>query len=253
MFNNKNISKQQIRYYSTNKEIIYKVYNLNPWWVTGFVDAEGSFSMSKIKSKTAAIGWTIEPCFIITLHVRDLELLYYIKNFFSVGLVSIVGTYARYRVRSRSELKIIIAHFNKYPLQTTKVVNFLYFCEILNLINNKVHTNISGFLKLASLINKLNKPLSESLLTKLVELGPLPKVEFESSSNSPYFPPPPPEHPLFPSPLSRRGEKGYGRGGGGNSFITEVKTLNPWWLSGFATGEGSFTYFTRTLETLRVK
>lgn len=93
---------------------------------------EGSFSMSIIKSKTAAIGWTIEPCFIITLHVRDLELLYYIKNFFSVGSVSIVGIYARFIVRSRSELKIIIAHFNKYPLQTTKVVNFIYFCEILN-------------------------------------------------------------------------------------------------------------------------
>ena len=109
-------------------------------------------------------------------------------------LVSIVGTDARFRVRSRSELKIIIAHFNKYPLQTTKVVNFVYFCEILNLINNKVHTNIPGFFKLASLINKLNKPLCESLLTKLVELGPLPKVEFESSSSS---------------------------------FITEVQTLNP--------------------------
>lgn len=213
MFNNKKFSKQQIRYYSVNKQIISKVYILNPWWVTGFVDGEGSFSMSIIKSKTAAIGLTIEPCFIITLHVRNLELLYYIKNFFSVGSVSIVGIYARFRVRSRSELKIIIAHFNKYPLQTTKVVNFLYFCEILNLINNKVHTNIPGFLKLASLINKLNKPLSESLLTKLVELGPLPKVEFEPSSRS---------------------------------FITEVKTLNPWWISGFATGEGSFTYFTRT-------
>jgi hypothetical protein len=25
-----------------------------------------------------------------------------------------------------------------------------------------------------------------------------------------------------------------------------VQILNPWWISGFATGEGSFTYFTRT-------
>ena len=213
MFNNKKFFPQHIRYYSTNKQIISKVSILNPWWVTGFVDGEGSFSMYIIKSKTAAIGWTIEPCFIITLHVRDLDLLYYINNFFSVGSVSIVGKNARFRVRSRLELKIIIAHFNKYPLQTTKVVNFVYFCEILNLMDNKVHANIPGFLKLASLINKLNKPLSESLLTKLVELGPLPKVEFELSSRS---------------------------------FITEVKTLNPWWISGFATGEGSFTYFTRT-------
>lgn len=109
--------------------------------------------MSIFKSKTAAIGWTIEPCFIITLHVRDLELLDLIKNFFSVGSVSIVGKDARFRVRSRSELNIIIAHFHKYPLQTTKALNFAYFCEILDNINKRVHTNISGFLKLASLIN----------------------------------------------------------------------------------------------------
>ena len=203
--------RKQVKYYSTNKEIIPKISTLNPWWVTGFVDAEGSFSMSIFKSKTAAIGWTIEPCFIITLHVRDLELLYSIKNFFSVGSVSIVGTDARFRVRSRSELKIIIAHFEKYHLQTTKARNFRYFCEILNLINNRVHTNISGFLRLASLINRLNKPLSESLLTKLVELGPLPKAEFETISN-----------------------------------FNKVEILNPWWISGFAEGEGSFTYFTRT-------
>lgn len=188
--------------------------NLNPWWVTGFSDAEGSFNMSIFKSKTAAIGWTIEPCFIITLHERDLELLNSIKNFFSVGSVSIVGKDARFRVRSRSELKVIITHFNKYPLQTTKALNFAYFCEILSLINNKVHTNVPGFLKLASLINRLNKPLSESLLTKLVELGPLPKIEFETSSSL--------------------------------NISNKVQILNPWWISGFATGEGSFTYFTRT-------
>lgn len=112
----------------STKEIVSKISNLNPWWVTGFVDAEGCFSMSTFKSKTAAIGWTVEPCFIITLHVRDLELLNSIKDFFSAGSVSIVGKYARFRVRSRSELKVIIAHFNKYHLQTTKALNFSYFC-----------------------------------------------------------------------------------------------------------------------------
>ncbi len=67
---------------------------------------------------------------------------------------------ALFRVRSRSELKVIIDHFNKYPLQTSKLKNFIYFCEILNFINNKVHTNIPGFLN--CFINKwhyfINKP-----------------------------------------------------------------------------------------------
>ena len=178
------------------------------------MDAEGSFTMSIFKSKTAAIGWTIEPCFIITLHVRDLELLDLIKNFFSVGSVSIVGKDSRFRVRSRSDLNIIIAHFNKYPLQTSKALNFSYFCEILDHINKRVHTSIPGFLKLASLINRLNRPLSPSLLDKLTKIGPLPKVEFETTFNL--------------------------------SVSSVEKVLNPFWISGFATGEGSFTYFTKT-------
>lgn len=175
--------------------------------------------MSIFKSKTAAIGWTIEPCFIINLHKRDLELLNSIKNFFSVGSVSLSGNLGSFRVRSRSDLNVIIDHFNKYPLQTTKSVNFIYFCEILNLINQKVHTNISGFLKLASLINKLNNPLSGTLLGKLVKLGPLPNVEFETNLNN----------------------------------INKLKNLNPYWISGFATGEGSFTFFTKKRNSISGK
>lgn len=167
--------------------------------------------MSTYRSKSAAIGWTIEPCFIITLHKRDLELLNSIKDFFGVGSVSSRGSIAVYRVRSRLDLAVIIAHFKKYPLQTTKKINFLYFCEILDYLNKKLHTNISGFLKLVSLINKLNNPLSESLMAKLVQLGPLPNVEFEV-----------------------------------NIDLEPVKDLNPYWISGFITGEGTFTYFTRT-------
>lgn len=210
---------RHIRYNTTSKNIISKTSILNPWWVTGFVDAEGSFCMSIFKSKTASIGWTIEPCFIITLHERDLELLNSIKYFFSVGTVSKVGTKgAQFRIRSRSDLNVVISHFDKYPLQTTKSLNFAYFCEILNLINNKVHTNILGFLKLVSLINKLNKPLSESTLSKLLQLGPIPSVEFEISPS-----------------------------------INKTENLNPFWISGFATGEGSFTYFTKTRLNSRGK
>lgn len=196
---------QQTRYINSDTR---KIYKLNPWWITGFVDAEGSFTMSINESKTSAIGWTIGPAFIITLHSRDLDLLYSIKEFFSVGSVSLTKKGAQFRVRSKSELNIIIEHFKKYPLVTTKALNFIYFCEIFELINKKVHLNISGFLKLASLINKLNKPLSNSLLSRLAQLGTLPNVDFETISN-----------------------------------IEIAKNLDPFWISGFATGEGSFTYF----------
>lgn len=207
--NNKDIS-HQVRHYSVKPRNI----KLNPWWVTGFTDAEGSFSMSIYRSKTAAIGWTIEPSFSITLHKRDLELLNSIKTFFGVGSVKITGKTVQYRVRSRLDLTVIISHFNKYPLKTTKIISFLQFFEILNLINNKVHTNIKGFLQLASLINKLNRPLSESLFNKLSELGPLVNTNYQTILDL--------------------------------DIANKVEKLDPFWISGFITGEGSFTYFTRT-------
>lgn len=189
---------------------------LNPWFVTGFVDAEGSFYMSIFKSKTAAIGWTVESCFIITLHKKDIELLNKIQIFFGVGSVSTTGDkMARYRVRTKEGLRVIISHFKKYPLQTTKIKNFISFCNILDLINNnKDHLNVGGLLKLASLINKLNNPLSQTLKDKLAELGELPVIALESTSQK------------LESTLLN-------------------KNINPWWISGFTTGEGSFTYFTR--------
>ena len=109
-------------------------------------------------------------------------------------------------------MKTIIAHFEKYPLQTTKFVNFICFCKILELMNNKLHTNVEGFLKLLSLISKLNNPLSESLLEKLAPLGIIPSVELELSSVE---------------------------------SLNIKDKLDPWWISGFATDESSFTFFTR--------
>jgi LAGLIDADG endonuclease len=85
-----------------------------------------------------------------------------------------------YKVRSRKDLLIIIEHFNKYPLCTSKFINFMYFTKVYDLIGQKLHTNVKGLLQLASLINKLNRPLSASLTKSLSTLGVLPDVDLES-------------------------------------------------------------------------
>lgn len=75
----------------------------------------------------------------------------------------------------------------------------------------KFQTKGKGFLLLASLINKLNRPLSSSLIESLSKkFGVLPDL-------------------ILDSPV-----------------INSNPNLNPFWISGFITGEGSFTYFTRT-------
>lgn len=115
------------------------------------------------------------------MHSKDLELLKTIQSFFKgVGSITISGNSAHYKVRSRKDLLIIIEHFNKFPLHTSKMINFMYFTKVYDLIGQKLHTNVNGFLQLASLINKLNRPLSASLTESLSELGVLPNMELES-------------------------------------------------------------------------
>ena len=194
--------------------------NLNPWWVTGFSDAESSFSMFISRSKNTIIGWTITPTFNITLHIRDIELLKSIQNFFNgVGKINIQNNKVNYRVRSKEELKIIINHFNKYPLLTSKFINFTLFVKIYKLIESKAHLNKKGFLEIASLVNKLNKPLSTTILQDLFNLG---KLKLSNISL---------ELPV----------------------LNKNPNLNPWWISGFICGEGSFTYFTRTRKNSKGK
>lgn len=133
------------------------------------------------------------------------------KNFFKgVGSINISGKSVHYKVKSRKDLLIIIEHFNKYPLCTSNFISFMYFSKVYDLRGQKLHTNVKGFLLLASFVNKLNKPLSASLSKRLSALGVLPAVELE-----------------FP-------------------VINRNPSLNSFWVSGFVTGEGSFTNFTRT-------
>lgn len=85
------------------------INSLNPWFITGFTDAEGSFMIHLEKDK-----WRIRPTFQIKLNIRDLSLLKTIKIFFkNVGSINISSKECIYKVRSLKEVAIIISHFNK--------------------------------------------------------------------------------------------------------------------------------------------
>jgi LAGLIDADG endonuclease len=116
------------------------------------------------------------------LYKKDLELLKSIKLYFNnIGTITIRDNYVVYPVRLKIELLVIVEHFNKYLLCISKMINFVYFIKILDLIHSKVYLNIEGFLRLVSLINKLNKPLSNSVLNNLSLSGKIPNVECVSS------------------------------------------------------------------------
>jgi hypothetical protein len=70
---------------------------------------------------------------------------------------------AIFRVDNLQELKVIIDHFNKYPLVSTKYSDFLLFEQCYHLIKQKEHLTQVGFEKILALKYNLNKGLSDEL------------------------------------------------------------------------------------------
>jgi hypothetical protein len=54
------------------------------------------------------------------MHPRDIDLLKDLQAFFGVGVIKTVGNNAYYTVTGAANLAVIAAHFNKYPLFTSK-------------------------------------------------------------------------------------------------------------------------------------
>jgi len=81
-----NPSKQLVRNFSFLHSSSCK---LNPWYITGFSDAESSFSVSIDRLIKRNLGWRVQAKYQICLHERDLSLLLKIQQFFN-GVGSIV-------------------------------------------------------------------------------------------------------------------------------------------------------------------
>jgi len=93
--------------------------SISPWWVTGFVDGEGSFQISILENKKLKTGWVVSPKFQIVLHEKDRALLELIRSSFGVGKIFKHGKNSiQYRVSLIKELEVIINQLDKYLLIT---------------------------------------------------------------------------------------------------------------------------------------
>jgi hypothetical protein len=48
-----------------------KISKINPWFLTGFTDAEGSFIVSIYANSAYKLQWRVTASFCINLHVKD--------------------------------------------------------------------------------------------------------------------------------------------------------------------------------------
>ena len=179
-----------IRYYSSKVLHVKKdnpLNELNPDYVSGLTDAEGTFIISITKKPKAILGQSVQLFFRIRMHTRDTNLLLRIQSFFKVGTVreNKNENISVYEVGSFKDLiEVIIPHFNKHLLITQKHADFSLFKYAMDLIQKKEHLTLAGLHKIVAIKAAMNKELLSDELKKFFpEIIPLERPSVKIPEN----------------------------------------------------------------------
>lgn len=138
---------------------------LDPWFVTGFCDGEAAFTFSRA-------GGAFNLYFSVRQREDNRKIVEEIQKFFgyigsiykSKGMAIDENNKikqqpsAYYRVAKVSELKYIVEHFDKYPLQSKKINAYLVWREMVNhKIENFRDTDYNILRSLAERLAQLNQ------------------------------------------------------------------------------------------------
>ena len=193
--------RNKVRFYFTLMAENTQKLVINPWFVTGFADAESCFTVSIVSNNKMKAGWHVRQSFEIELHQKDKTLLEQIKTYLGVGKIfhKPERGMIQFTVNTQKDLLEIINHFENYPLITKKLADYILFKQAFELIQRKEHLTPEGLRKLVSIKASLNWGLSSAL------------------------------QEAFPKVTSVE------------RFSVKDKIIqDPHWLAGFTSGEGSF-------------
>lgn len=118
-------------------------------WFRGFTDAEGCFLLVKIGNNFAFR-------FLIKLHLDDAPVLDFIQKTLGLGRVTIYESSAIFSITSQKEIQFIIELFTKYPLNSTKHLNFLDFKKAFELYTKSTVKVPELIMEVESIKNNMN-------------------------------------------------------------------------------------------------
>lgn len=145
------------------------ILSVDPWFITGFCDAESSFNLMLSKSSSTLIGWRVQVRFIIELSAQDEILLRSIRSFFNnIGSITLKSrnnsSIVRWSVVGINDINnYIIPHFKIYPLQSVKKMDYDLWEKCVEIMLEKKHLKKEGFQEIVYIKSLVNKRLSENL------------------------------------------------------------------------------------------
>ena len=161
--------------------------HLLAYYLAGFVDGEGTFSVAIIRHPSQRLGWMINPVFQVYQHEKHRDILDLFQEYFGTG--SIYRKSGTHPVLTfsidarRSILERVIPFFERYPL-VVKEKEFQRFRQIVEAMEQKKHWNIQGFKRIVSLAYEMNQQGKGRKYTKEYIFSTLPKEWYESSETT---------------------------------------------------------------------
>lgn len=138
--------------------------DINPWYITGFTEGEGTFHIAIYFDKQTRYGIKLIPEFHVNQSYLRIETLRTIKNYFNCGYIkenhakNANDTTYVYVVRNRNDLiKKIIPFFEQYALISRKNETFRIFKKIVEEMREGIHKNKNGIRKLIHLAYQMNE------------------------------------------------------------------------------------------------
>lgn len=137
---------------------------LNPWYITGLIEGEGSFCITISKHKTKKLGLDPRLAFEVEMIIDDKPLLDSLQAHFKCGQVYILSyerygwrPHAKYATKSLKDIvEKIIPFFKKYHLQGKKKKDFELFCEASKIFLKKRHLTKEGIEELREIQSRMN-------------------------------------------------------------------------------------------------
>lgn len=135
----------------------------NNYWLAGFLDADGSFYI-RFSEKHIICKFKLERSLIYPNSEQNyFTILNRISTFFNVRLAclpdNILNNKKKYyliRIENHKSINLLISYLNKYPLLSSKYLDFLEWEKAFNEIINKTHYNEQGRKIILTAKNNMN-------------------------------------------------------------------------------------------------
>ncbi len=133
--------------------------------MVGFIDGEGSFSVSVNKHRTMKSGIEVKPEFEIELRADDREILERVMETIGCGILYDCSyerygwfPHVKYKITSTKDMeKYLFPFLDHYPLQAKKKQVYELFRTIILLMRNGGHRTEQGIGQILEIRNEMRK------------------------------------------------------------------------------------------------